>query len=63
MAESGRIAARLRGTFRRTVAGASFRRVSPTVMAMPATPPPRDDLAFLPAPVAGLDATIDLVND
>jgi hypothetical protein len=39
MAESGRIAAKLRGTFRRIVAGASFRKVSTTVMAMPATPP------------------------
>jgi hypothetical protein len=75
MAESGRIAARrLRGTFRRIVAGAGFRKVSTTVMAMPATPRPArelgpcaNDLAFSPRFVAGLDATedatIDLVND
>jgi len=40
MAESGRIAARkLRGMFRRMVAGAGFRKVSITVITMPATPP------------------------
>jgi len=40
MAESGRIAARrLRGTFRRLVAGADFRKVSTIVTALPATPP------------------------
>ena len=67
MAESGRIAAKLRGTFRRIVAGAGFRKVTTIVMAMPATrvsssPAPTISHS-LPAPVAGLDATIDLVND
>jgi hypothetical protein len=39
MAEFGRIAARkLRGMFRRMVAGAGFRKVSITVITMPATP-------------------------
>ena len=37
MAESGRIAAKLRGTFRRIVAGTGLRKVSTTVMALPAT--------------------------
>jgi hypothetical protein len=39
MAESGRIAAKLRGTFRRIVAGTGFHELSTTVMATPATPP------------------------
>jgi hypothetical protein len=40
MAESGRIAARsLRGTFRRIVAGYSFRNVCTTIMPILATPP------------------------
>jgi hypothetical protein len=54
MAESGRIAARkLRGMFRRMVAGAGFRKVSTTVITMPATPPHAwapcaNDFAFPP---------------
>jgi hypothetical protein len=67
MAELGRIAAtRLRGTFRRTVAGTGFRKVSTTVMAMPATRvsgPCADDLAFPPPHLLPFDATIDLVDD
>jgi hypothetical protein len=72
MAESGRIAARkLRGTFRRTVAGAGFRKVS-TIFCPPRrhAREPRPCAAISPSPapvVAGLDATedatIDLVND
>jgi hypothetical protein len=51
MAEFGRIAAKLRGTFRRTVAGTGFRKISTTVIAMPAarvSGPCADDLAFPP---------------
>jgi hypothetical protein len=66
MAESGRIAAKLRGTFRPIVAGTGLRKVSTTVMAMPATRvssgPARRSRISSP-PVAGHDATIDLVND
>jgi hypothetical protein len=72
MAESGRIAARrLRGTFRRIVAGAGFRNVSPTVITMSATRMSQGRAPAIshcpPAFVAGLDATedttIDIVND